>query len=268
MQDLKPNKKTGKEKVWITTTGAKLEQLGWKSNEQPWTSRPNIHLQGLRAQATKPNFLHRLLDCRWGEFAKAQGMDKNEEPSSEAVLLTDIRQALPRQKKNGLGTLLTKSIVFIQNPKDRVAHHVEHFLRHGWNEPDFADLCLGPPSSWVDLVAQHDGTGGDDVEEPPAKKRRVQRRTEESAAKELAGSGMCLSDVAIVEMCGLLAANNGIFQNPPNFTVAETDVDDYRVRNLFVDPENPQPRMASLAQQEADMDTDEEAWDAQDDLDL
>ena len=79
---------------------------------------------------------------------------------------------------------------------------------------------------------------------------------------------MCLSDVAIVEMCGLLAANNGIFQNPPNFTVAETDVDDYRVRNLFVDPENPQPLMASLAQQEADMDTDEEAWDAQGDLDL
>ena len=89
-------------------------------------------------------------------------MDKNEEPSSEVVLLTDIRQALPRQKKNGLGTLLTKSIVIIQNPKDRVAHHVEHFLWHGWNEPDFADLCLGPPSSWVDLVAQHDGTGGDD----------------------------------------------------------------------------------------------------------
>ncbi len=45
-------------------------------------------------------------------------------------------------------------------------------------------------------------------------------------------------------------------------------MDDYRVRNLFVDPENPHQFLASCAQQEADMDTDEEAWDAQGDLDL
>ena len=156
MQDLLTgNKAKDGPPRWINVVEKRFEKLGMTIHDRPYTAQEGVQLRGLRRQATQPNFLHTLVDCRWEKSAQVQGFDSKLALPPGFEVLTDCRQAPPRQKANGRCTMLTRSVLF-NHRLQRVHHHLEHFRIQGWDDVDLEELTTTPlPDMWEDLNERH-----------------------------------------------------------------------------------------------------------------
>ena len=194
-----------------------------------------VRLGGLRAQASQPNFQHRLLDIRWVTFCKLNGIDPYATALGDESLdvFTDCRQSYRRQKVNGRVTLLTTTMLYNHIPLDRVQVVRELFYHMGW--PSFVRLdgmneLL--PDDWAALT-------GDNVRvTKDGKRRKRQRKTMEPMARALVGASMSCPEIALVHLTAAYAAESDIFEFQPPDEYEETleeATDDHRLRHLVVD---------------------------------
>ena len=162
-------------------------------------------------------------------FCNAVGNDFVDVPISGA-LWTDVTQALARQQKSGKVTMLCGSKLY-NYYRDRSTCHRDHFKLQGWpSDVDLSHVGDGPTDAFLEWQRAQD----------TEKKRRRSKRSEATSSRELAGSAMCLPDIGMINLCGLLAANNNLFQHPPpaQFTVSPVLSVEQRkiVKNTILDP--------------------------------
>ena len=174
-------------------------------DDKPWTSRSSVALVGLRRQASEPNYLHELLDCRWERCCQALGEASSGMPGRD--IITDYGRSLGFQKLDGSVTLMSKSRLYIHN-LDRAAIASEHLALQGWNIHDVAwnDFT----NDWPPETRQHLFP-----DEGDKKRRKLQRRQPDVALRDLAGQSMELGVVGPLVLCGLLAGDNDIFTHGP-----------------------------------------------------
>ena len=223
--------------------------MGVQADFRPWTSRPGVTLRGIRPQTATPNFVHELLDLRYLAFMKHRKMDPMvaEVP---AELVTDLRQNVSHQKKDGSVTLLPRSLLY-WHAIDRVAVGEEHIILQGWPDDFHTDGLGDGPSHGVMPDEQH-----------PEKRRRIKKRMVGPICKELAGSAFSLPDACLILYAGLLAAtNSGLFERPPA-PIASTPTsaasDPRQVRLIVVDPDNTAELQQALASSEVMLNDDDE----------
>ena len=233
------DKKTGKPLVWVRTTDAKMAALKMEEAPHPWTEKPGVQLRGLRQQASQPNFLHRLVDLRWQLFCEKNNIDPLQVPPPDGWdVITDRTQAIGRQKVNGLVTMLTRSVLYVHTPLDRVLAMREHFMLMGWPRTvDLSQIGNNMSDEWLDLI------GEDPKRRADGKRRRKPPRNLENVGKQLIGAAMALPDLCLLLLAGHLAGDNDIFERHlPNELMddAESVVgeDDCHTGVLVVDPDN------------------------------
>ena len=115
---------------WHAKFAAIRKQLDMTESEAPWTQRAGVELRGLRRQGGARFFLHELIDCRWGRFAKGNKMEVSDEPQADVT--TDYGKSDDRQRATGSIVLHTNSHVYWHN-RDRVLIPEEHFGLQGWD---------------------------------------------------------------------------------------------------------------------------------------
>ena len=232
--------------LWIQATEKRCRYLGLDPNAQYWTHRMNVHLRGLPAQITQPNFLHRLLNMRWVFFCLQKKVDTDCE--CPVNFFTDTSQHEDRNIRKGGVTLLSSSRVY-DHYRDRILHPKEYFYLNGWGDDIAIDEIHFTIPGLRELIASTD---------PKAQRRRLQQVIAKKAARrlkglpsspkrmprkakatdsqagsrswhgkgplpyfraavDLAGNGMTLYDLSAVMIPLLCAAGDdiGLFEHPP-----------------------------------------------------
>ena len=209
---------------WLVENDRRYEGLDVGPAHNVWCGRDAVMLRGLRAQGNSRNFLHDLLNLRYLHLAKRAGV--GHEDTLEGFLSVDTTQGPGRQRMDGSTTLMNKTSLYMYH-NDRVATAEEHALLQGW-DIDFSTEHLTDPMSdanWQGLQSQEAETSNDDGEVPKKKRRRPQRRKRDAVLRELFGSGMCLSEAALLTKAAYLAMDTELYQHPASddhmFTMPE-----------------------------------------------
>ena len=97
-----------------------------------WTKRPNVFLRGLPAQTNRKNFIHDVINLRAVKHALRVGLPLSL-PEVPADLLTDVRQQVRRQSRDGTAILLTGSLLYWYLG-DRILTCEEHCFLMGYDD--------------------------------------------------------------------------------------------------------------------------------------
>ncbi len=207
-------------------------------------------MRGCRKQAQTDNFMWELLDLRWTEACKFFKVPCSIPLREAPAVVTDRRQHLARQKRNGKITLTTKSHVYCHTPLDRCMTMEESWIHQGWGmEMKLDDIGNVLPQKTRDLLTAEKELAAaaaaallpEGEAPPPLKRTRPQRRQPDVPGRSLAGACFCQPDLYLLVVCGCIASEApGIWEFPP-MEPPEMEgwaTADYRVSHLVVDPED------------------------------
>ena len=211
-----------------------VKEFGLDPHVKPWTHRPHIVLRGLRAQVQEWNALHELVNLRYYKLCLYWNHPIGPDCEIFREAYCDIRQELPRQRRNGRICLLTGSVCYSYND-DRALLPQEHFLHLAY--ADNLDLTGLQAPFPEDCLPDYDPNA--------PKKRKKGRATAEVAQRQVAGAGMCLADVGMLVYTAMLACGGDMWQHPPDDRDFEFDLKkaahDARVSMVILDPSKPVP---------------------------
>ena len=192
-----------------------------------YTGRPGVSIAGLRQQGAEPNFLTDVLNCRLAQYMKGKSMSYTDPIPLD--VWTDCREGMDHQRSNGGITLKRKSLAFVYH-RQRSLCAREYLFAQGWGEDVKLD-CIADP------LPKATRDAWDDHRNLPRKKRRAQCRKPETVVIEMAGAGMFLFDVGLLDYSSLLAQETDLWEHPPvEEPLLVAPCNDLRINSLVVDP--------------------------------